>query len=179
MSPSRTKRSQRRPADRSTLTDLEQLPNVGPAVAGYLRRAGVDRPQDLVGRDPYAMYDAVCRVSGQRLDPCLLDSFIAAVRFMAGDTAKPWWAYTAERQRSIIKVMGPMFQANGLATTIALNEGIDARSTWTYIDAMRNDANVWPHIGLLNWHLYGTNDPYRSQIRDFGAARCCLASRSR
>src|SRR5262245_41043076 len=91
--------SSRRPSpdSRSTLTGLEQLPNVGPAVAGYLRRLGVTGPQDLVGRDPYAMYGELCRVTGRRLDPCLLDTFIAVVRFMAGGPARPWWAYTAER----------------------------------------------------------------------------------
>src|SRR4051812_10785715 len=87
--------------DRSTLTALEQLPNVGPAVAGYLRRAGVGRPLDLVGRDPYATFDELCRTTGERLDPCLLDTIIAAVRFMGGEEAKPWWAYTAERKREL------------------------------------------------------------------------------
>jgi hypothetical protein len=90
-------------SDRSTLTDLEQLPNVGPAVAGYLRRAGVARPSNLIGRDPYATFDEVCRVAGQRLDPCLLDTIIAAVRFMGGEEAKPWWAYTAERKRELVR----------------------------------------------------------------------------
>lgn len=90
-------------ADRSTLTELKQLPNVGPAVAGYLRRAGVTRPADLVGKDPYAAFDELCRVTGQRLDPCLLDTIIAAVRFMAGEEAKPWWAYTAERKRELAR----------------------------------------------------------------------------
>jgi hypothetical protein len=80
-----------RAAHRSTLTDLEQVPNVGPAVAGYLRRAGVARPADLVGRDPYATFEELCRVTGHRLDPSLLDTLIAAVCFMAGEEAKPWW----------------------------------------------------------------------------------------
>ncbi len=78
-----------REASRSEFTELEQLPNVGPAVAGYLRRAGVTRPQDLRGRDPYAMYAAVCRSTGTPLDPCLLDTFIAAVRFMGARRRKP------------------------------------------------------------------------------------------
>src|SRR4051812_42577705 len=86
----------REAGDRSTLIALEQLPNVGPAVAGYLRRAGFACPDDLVGKDPFATFDELCRVTGQRLDPCLLDSIIAAVRFMGGEEAKPWWAYTAE-----------------------------------------------------------------------------------
>jgi hypothetical protein len=86
-------------ADRSSFTELEQLPNVGPAVAADLRLLGLVRPGDLVGRDPYQLYDELCRVTKQRHDPCVLDTFIAAVRFMGGEEAKPWWAYTAERKR--------------------------------------------------------------------------------
>ena len=86
---------------RETFTELEQLPNVGPAIAADLRLLGVARPQDLPGRDPYALYDELCRVTKQRHDPCVLDTFIAAVRFMGGEEKKPWWAYTAERKRQM------------------------------------------------------------------------------
>jgi hypothetical protein len=88
-------------AGRSEFTELEQLPNVGPAVAADFRLLGVAQPHDLIGRDPYALYDELCRVTGKRHDPCLLDTFIAAVRFMGGERAKPWWAYTAERKRTL------------------------------------------------------------------------------
>ncbi len=84
---------------RSRGTALEQLPNVGPAVAACLRRAGVSRPADLRGRDPFALYDALCRRTGRRVDPCVLDVFIAAVRFLGGAPARPWWAFTAGRKR--------------------------------------------------------------------------------
>jgi hypothetical protein len=87
--------------DRLELTKLEQLPNVGPKVAGYLRRAGVKSPRELAGRDPYALFDELCRVARQRFDPCLLDTFIAAVRFMDGEDAKPWWKYTAGRKKEL------------------------------------------------------------------------------
>jgi Pathogenicity locus len=49
-----------------------------------LRQLGITSPGELPGRDPYAMYDDLCRITGQRHDPCLLDVFIAAVRFMEG-----------------------------------------------------------------------------------------------
>jgi hypothetical protein len=88
-------------ASRSQFTKLEELPNVGPAVAADFKLLGVSNPQDLIGRDPYALYDELCRVTKQRHDPCLLDTFIAAVRFMGGEPAKPWWAYTAERKRAL------------------------------------------------------------------------------
>jgi hypothetical protein len=98
MSPPQPRRSKAK-SSTSTFTELEQLPNIGPAVARYLRRVGVTRPQGLVGRDPYALFDELCRVTGQRFDPCLLDTFIAGVRFMGGEPAQPWWRYTAERKR--------------------------------------------------------------------------------
>jgi hypothetical protein len=80
---------------------LEDIPNVGPTIAGDLRQLGIKTPDDLLGRDPYAMYDELCRITGQRHDPCLLDTFIAAVRFMEGGPKKPWWAYTTERKREL------------------------------------------------------------------------------
>ena len=69
---------------RQDVARLEDIPNVGPAVAADLRQLGITSPGELPGRDPYAMYDDLCRITGQRHDPCLLDTFIAAVRFMAG-----------------------------------------------------------------------------------------------
>lgn len=82
---------------------LVDVPNVGPAVAADLRRLGISTPGELVGRDPYAMYDDLCRIAGRRHDPCLLDTFIAAVRFMEGAPKKPWWKYTAERKRELAR----------------------------------------------------------------------------
>jgi predicted GIY-YIG superfamily endonuclease len=81
------------------ISRLEDIPNVGPAVAADLRQLGIATPAELPGRDPYALYDDLCRISGQRHDPCLLDTFIAAVRFLEGAPKKPWWKYTAERKR--------------------------------------------------------------------------------
>jgi len=80
---------------------LENIPNVGPAVAGDLRQLGIMSPADLPGRDPYVLYDDLCRITGQRHDPCLLDTFIAAVRYMEGAPKRPWWKYTAERKREM------------------------------------------------------------------------------
>jgi len=84
---------------RADIVRLEEIPNVGPSIAGDLRRIGVHLPGDLKGRDPYALYRALCDTSGERQDPCVLDTFIAAVRYMEGAPARPWWKYTAERKR--------------------------------------------------------------------------------
>jgi Pathogenicity locus len=47
------------------------------------------------------MYEDLYRITCQRHDPCMLDTFIAAVRFMEGEPKKPWWKYTAERNREL------------------------------------------------------------------------------
>ncbi len=83
---------------RSDFIELKQLPNVGPATASYLRLAGVFQPSHLIGCDPYAVFEKLCRTTGRRFDPCLLDQFIAVVRFMDGEVARPWWEFTAERK---------------------------------------------------------------------------------
>jgi predicted GIY-YIG superfamily endonuclease len=80
---------------------LEDIPNVGLAVAADLRQLGIITPAELSGRDPYALYDDLCRITGQRHDPCVLDTFIAAVRYMEGAPKRPWWKYTAERKREM------------------------------------------------------------------------------
>lgn len=88
------------PFNRDSLAKLEQLPNVGPKIARILRRLGLKVPQDLKGRDPYQMYLELCQRHGT-CDPCVLDVFISAVKFIDGGPAKPWWKFTAERKRRL------------------------------------------------------------------------------
>ncbi len=90
-----------KPANRAAITNLEDIPNVGPSIAKSLRRVGIHSPKDLVGKDPYTMHDDLCDATGVRQDPCVIDVFIAAVRFMAGEPSKPWWKYTPERKRTL------------------------------------------------------------------------------
>ena len=80
---------------------LEDLPNVGKAIAADLRALGIRQPAQLKRKNPYALYDRLNRVTGLRHDPCLLDTFIAVVRFVDGGPPRPWWAYTAERKRTL------------------------------------------------------------------------------
>jgi hypothetical protein len=78
---------------------LEQLPNIGPALAADLRRVGIDHPSQLRQRDPFVLYQALCVKTGKRQDPCVLDTFIAATDFMRGAPPTPWWHYTALRKQ--------------------------------------------------------------------------------
>ena len=64
-----------------------------------LRLLGITHPRQLAAADAFQLYQALCRATGQRQDPCVLDTFLAAVDFMRGAPAQPWWAYTAQRKR--------------------------------------------------------------------------------
>ena len=78
---------------------LEQLPNIGMAMAEDLRLLGIEHPQQLIGQDPLQLWQALGHKTGQRHDPCVLDTFMAAVNFMEGGASLPWWSFTAERKR--------------------------------------------------------------------------------
>lgn len=79
-------------------TELEQLPNIGPSLAADLRALGIRHPRELATRDPFVLYQQLCAQTGQRQDPCVLDSFMAITDFMRGAAAAPWWHYTAQRK---------------------------------------------------------------------------------
>ena len=77
---------------------LEDLPNIGPAMAADLRALGIAHPRQLAHRDAFVLYQSLCALSGKRQDPCVLDTFLAATDFMRGAASAPWWAYTAQRK---------------------------------------------------------------------------------
>ena len=84
---------------RKAVKELTDLPDVGPKIAPTVFGLGIERPADLVGRDGFELYRALCETSGRRYDPCVLDVFLSITGFMRGDEPKTWWAYTAERKR--------------------------------------------------------------------------------
>lgn len=86
---------------RQDVKRFTDIPNVGPAIARDFAILGLDRPQELADKDPYQLYGELCAVTGKRHDPCVIDVFIAAVRYMQGGPARKWWAFTAERKRHL------------------------------------------------------------------------------
>ena len=77
---------------------LEQIPNIGRSIAGDLRKIGITEPSQLIGRDPYLLYEQSNAAAGLRQDPCLIDCFISAVKFMEGGPPRHWWEFTLERK---------------------------------------------------------------------------------
>ncbi|CAN5207754.1 hypothetical protein BH20ACT16_BH20ACT16_12540 [soil metagenome] len=81
-----------------TTSDLQAIPNVGPAVARKLARLDIETVADLRGRDGEELFKRLCALDGRRHDPCLLDTFVAAVDYANGAPARPWWEYSRERK---------------------------------------------------------------------------------
>lgn len=84
--------------DRAKVTQLSDLPNIGPSIASDLESIGIRQPQQLAGRCPLELYQALCVASGTRHDPCVLDVFMSITRFVDGAPPLPWWDFTAERK---------------------------------------------------------------------------------
>lgn len=84
-----------------TATDARHLlhiRNIGPAMVADFHQLGITLPAQLAGSDPFKLYRRLCELTGVRHDPCVLDTFISAVRFMEGAAPLPWWHYTEERK---------------------------------------------------------------------------------
>jgi hypothetical protein len=88
--------------DKETVSKLEDLPNIGKAMAANLRLIGIDDPKKLVGKKPFELYNTLCRTSGTKHDPCVIDVFMSIVHFMESGEPRPWWSFTDERKRTLL-----------------------------------------------------------------------------
>lgn len=84
---------------RDSITDFEQIVNVGPSIADDFRRMGFKKPIELRGKDPWRLYTRISTIDRQVHDPCVLDTFMSAVDFMNGSPPRKWWKYTSDRKR--------------------------------------------------------------------------------
>jgi len=82
-------------ARRTPPDDLRRVPGVGPSIAADLRRLGIERLDDLRGRDPQRLYDELERLAGGRVDRCVLYVFREAVYYAEAADPEPeltkWW----------------------------------------------------------------------------------------
>lgn len=84
---------------KTLLWKLEDIPNVGPRIANDFRKLGILYPKDLKGKDPLKLYKALIKKTGTHQDPCVLDTFMAAVDFVKTGKPKKWWEFTARRKK--------------------------------------------------------------------------------
>jgi hypothetical protein len=90
--------------NRAQLHQLTDLPNIGKASAADLLLLGIQTPHQLVGKNPFQMYQQLCEITGVRHDPCVIDVFISVTRFMDGEPPKAWWDFTEERKKIVLSM---------------------------------------------------------------------------
>ena len=73
---------------RNEIISFQDIPNFGKAIEKYFILIGLKEPIELINKDPYLMYNKLCRVTQQRHDPCVIDVFISAVNYMEGGRPK-------------------------------------------------------------------------------------------
>ena len=81
-----------------SLKALQTIPNIGPSLAKDLYDLGYREPKDLKKQNPIKMYQKLCAQTGERQDPCVLDTFMAVVHYANTGEEKKWWDFTAERK---------------------------------------------------------------------------------
>jgi hypothetical protein len=86
---------------RDNVKYFEEIPNVGKATAKDFLLIGIKEPIELAGKDPYKLFEKLCDCTSIRHDPCVIDVFISAVKYMEGGSAKKWWEFTAERKSKL------------------------------------------------------------------------------
>jgi len=84
---------------RENIKKFTDIPNVGKATERDFILLGFTKPSDLIEQDPYQLYSKLCEITNVKHDPCVIDVFISAIRFMQGEDSQNWWFYTDERKR--------------------------------------------------------------------------------
>ncbi len=56
------------------------------------------------------------------------------------------------------KVLGARMEGLGLPTRGQFSDGINARATWNYIQAAKDDPDVWEYVDVLSYHWYGMDN---------------------
>jgi hypothetical protein len=83
----------------SDVKKFTDIPNVGKAMERDFLFLGLKTPTDLKKQDAYALYQKMCKKSGIRQDPCVLDTYLVVIDFMNGAPARPWFWYTVGRKK--------------------------------------------------------------------------------
>ena len=81
---------------------LEDLPNIGKAIANDLRLIGILNPGQLADNEPLETFFKLADVMGHRHDPCVLYTLISVKHFFVSGETQPWWKFT-EEGKSLLK----------------------------------------------------------------------------
>jgi len=80
---------------------LEDIPNIGKSIAADLRALGILTPHQLATRDPLKTYLALSATMGQRHDPCVLYTLMAAQHYLQSGEAVSWWKFSGQGKKML------------------------------------------------------------------------------
>ncbi len=86
------------PAARTAWLAFQELPNIGPAMAHDFIRLGLRTLEDLEGSDAQTLYDRIGHLDGVAHDPCVLDTYTAAIHNLRTGEEQPWWEFSRRRK---------------------------------------------------------------------------------
>lgn len=89
-------------ATRQTWLAFQELPNIGPAMATDFVRLGLRSLDDLERSDAQELYDRIGRMDGTRHDPCVLDTYAAAIHNLRTGEEQPWWEFSRRRKATVV-----------------------------------------------------------------------------
>ena len=88
---------------RPGVVQLADLRNIGKAMLLDFEMLGISSVQHLAKQDPDELYTRLCVTTAVRHDPCVYDTFAAAIHQAKTGEALNWWAFTPlrkERQKA-------------------------------------------------------------------------------
>ena len=78
--------------------DVIFLRNVGKAMQADFHMLGIHTVGELATRDADTLYLELAALTGGRHDPCVHDTFAAAIHQAKTGEALAWWAFTPDRK---------------------------------------------------------------------------------
>lgn len=79
-------------------TRLRDLRNIGKAMCKDFELLGIASVAQLACCTPDALYTRIQEITGSGHDPCVWDTFAAAIHQAKTGEALPWWAFTKVRK---------------------------------------------------------------------------------
>ena len=77
---------------------LGALRNIGAAMLADFKLLGVTSVSQLAEQKVDELYTRLCLITGSRQDPCVHDTFAAAIHQARTGEALNWWAFTPHRK---------------------------------------------------------------------------------
>ena len=77
---------------------LRDLRNIGPAMLKDFAMLKIQTVEELARRDADTLYEQIQTLTGTRHDPCVWDTYAAAIHQAKTGEALPWWDFTKLRK---------------------------------------------------------------------------------